>query len=250
MLPNGLDSQLSLSLSETSIASESLPGTGPACRSGMMPTPSVCGNYNRKGASAKSGDGLATAVASNLSLAAFPANPIALQESVRQVLTSAICGENVPGSSASLDLDGPSLRMCQESYRARAADSLLESSMIWPRWGTWSHGSLTAHATWERRTDGTECSLWPTPDVPNGGRSLPADATPTGATSKGKRQVGLHNAVKMWPTPTEQDSANNAGASQFDRNSLPLNAAVGGSLNPTWVEWLMGFPHEWTVCAP
>jgi hypothetical protein len=31
-------------------------------RSGMWPTPSVCGNYNRKGASATSGDGLATVV--------------------------------------------------------------------------------------------------------------------------------------------------------------------------------------------
>lgn len=31
-------------------------------RYGKWPTPSVCGNYNRKGASAKSGDGLATAV--------------------------------------------------------------------------------------------------------------------------------------------------------------------------------------------
>jgi hypothetical protein len=24
----------------------------------------------------------------------------------------------------------------------------------------------------------------------------------------------------------------------------------GGQLNPTWVEWLMGFPLEWTVCEP
>ena len=26
--------------------------------------------------------------------------------------------------------------------------------------------------------------------------------------------------------------------------------AIGGSLNPTWVEWLMGFPLGWTVCEP
>ena len=57
---------------------------------------------------------------------------------------------------------------------------------------------------------------------------------------------GLSTAVKMWPTPTGQDAENNAGPSQFNRNSLPLNAEVGGSLNPNWVEWLMGYPVGWT----
>lgn len=33
---------------------------------GLWPTPTVCGNYNRKGASANSGDGLATAVSRRL----------------------------------------------------------------------------------------------------------------------------------------------------------------------------------------
>lgn len=36
-------------------------------RQGLLPTPTVCGNYNRKGASANSGDGLATAVGGKLS---------------------------------------------------------------------------------------------------------------------------------------------------------------------------------------
>jgi len=51
----------------------------------------------------------------------------------------------------------------------------------------------------------------------------------------------------MWPTPTTQDASNNGGPSQYERNSLPLNAAAGGALNPTWVEWLMGFPLGWTA---
>jgi hypothetical protein len=51
----------------------------------------------------------------------------------------------------------------------------------------------------------------------------------------------------MYPTPTVQDASNNGGPSQYERNSLPLNAVAGGALNPTWVEWLMGFPLEWTA---
>ena len=53
---------------------------------------------------------------------------------------------------------------------------------------------------------------------------------------------------ETFPTPTVQDSANNGGSSQYERNSLPLNAVIGGALNPTWVEWLMGYPLGWTVC--
>jgi hypothetical protein len=50
----------------------------------------------------------------------------------------------------------------------------------------------------------------------------------------------------LWPTPTTQDAANNGGPSQASRHSPPLNSLVGGPLNPTWVEWLMGFPLGWT----
>jgi len=53
----------------------------------------------------------------------------------------------------------------------------------------------------------------------------------------------------MLPTPTVQDASNNGGPSQHKRNSLPLNAVAGGALNPTWVEWLMGFPLGWTDCG-
>jgi DNA (cytosine-5)-methyltransferase 1 len=48
------------------------------------------------------------------------------------------------------------------------------------------------------------------------------------------------------PTPTAQDAANNGGPSQSERNTPPLNAIVGGLLNPDWVEWLMGWPVGWT----
>ena len=51
---------------------------------------------------------------------------------------------------------------------------------------------------------------------------------------------------KMLPTPTVNDSKNNAGPSQYKRKGTNLNVAVGGKLNPAFVEFLMGFPMDWT----
>ena len=134
---------------------------------------------------------------------------------------------------------------------------------------------------------------------------------------EGMHSVGLKDWIRRWPTPTVQDAKNDAGPSQWDRNSDPLNVAVkrwptptqadgmgdpgnsgrdggenlrtavrdwptptatmhkgsspkamtrisgrsrerdcldfaaemggaSGQLNPTFVEWLMGFPKNWT----
>jgi DNA (cytosine-5)-methyltransferase 1 len=62
-------------------------------------------------------------------------------------------------------------------------------------------------------------------------------------------------AARLFPTPTVNDSKNNGSPSQYRRTSngkprdLQLNAVVGGALNPTWVEWLMGWPLGWTDCG-
>jgi hypothetical protein len=96
-------------------------------------------------------------------------------------------------------------------------------------------------------TDVTECGLWRTPDasIVTGGAANAEDRKRQG------HAIGLHdqvNTLSMWPTPTAQDASNNGGA--YERNSLPLNALIGGPLNPTWVEWLMGYPTEWTALKP
>ena len=50
----------------------------------------------------------------------------------------------------------------------------------------------------------------------------------------------------MYPTPTTQDAKNNANPSQMKRKIKPLNAVIGGRLNPNFVEYLMGFQQDWT----
>ena len=49
----------------------------------------------------------------------------------------------------------------------------------------------------------------------------------------------LNEAIRLSASPL-----------QHARNSAPLNVVAGGSLNPTWVEWLMGWPLGWTDLKP
>jgi hypothetical protein len=89
-------------------------------------------------------------------------------------------------------------------------------------------------------------AMWPTPtkEDSRGGVSQ----TPGGA-----RATGLNATVRMWGTPKAQD----ARCAKRDRGRGNMGEQVygsvdmtnGGSLNPTWVEWLMGFPPEWTALS-
>ena len=58
-------------------------------------------------------------------------------------------------------------------------------------------------------------------------------------------------AARMYPTPTAHDGKDcGTSPSQTGRNSPTLPVAAGGRLNPTWVEWLMGWPLGWTDLRP
>jgi DNA (cytosine-5)-methyltransferase 1 len=62
---------------------------------------------------------------------------------------------------------------------------------------------------------------------------------------------GLATAVSRCATPTARDwKSGKASDATMERNSRPLSEQIGGSLNPTWVEWLMGWPLGWTDLKP
>ena len=96
-------------------------------------------------------------------------------------------------------------------------------------------------------TVGTESGLLPTP--------VSYDATPGGPNNHYK---GLgHMARHKWPTPCAGDDRDRGNLShkaiqrrQSLGKQLMLSMVVdknSGALNPTWVEWLMGFPLGWTA---
>ena len=79
--------------------------------------------------------------------------------------------------------------------------------------------------------------------------------TPTWRDSRDRTYYGggdlaLSGAVKAWPTPASRDYRH-PNKSPYSRRGggkkgEQLPNAVGGQLNPKWVEWLMAFPLGWT----
>ena len=95
----------------------------------------------------------------------------------------------------------------------------------------------------------TAVKSWPTP--------LATDGTKGGPNQKGgKGDLRLASAVHQFPTPTVNDAKNSTlPPSQLSHDNIPgallrLGVASGGQLNPTWVEWLMGWPFGWTDLKP
>jgi hypothetical protein len=93
--------------------------------------------------------------------------------------------------------------------------------------------------------------IWPPPDANMGVGGRSSKTAPTGKRANGtKQQITLNDAAK-WATPLSRDHrSGKASQATHDKNSRPLSEQVGGSLNPSWVELLMGWPEGWTDLAP
>lgn len=70
----------------------------------------------------------------------------------------------------------------------------------------------------------------------------------------GKPSLNMMASKNLWPTPTASEASRGDSPSSRRRNTPNLSCQVnmqnenhGGHLNPQWVEWLMGYPYEWTA---
>ena len=181
--------------------------------------------------------------------------------------SEAVCGNTWRESSAKYCRISSSWK----THRCLWEEDLEPSSLTLPQWGMMLNGVLWERITPPPLTNEIGSGCWVgTPTATMSVRSeefakgrLPQPAefvrqwpTPRagnpGSRPNGKGGKVLAEEVKksvMWPTPTAQDAKNNGAPSQMERNTKPLNAEVGGALNPTWVEWLMGWPLGWTDCG-
>ena len=126
-------------------------------------------------------------------------------------------------------------------------EGLTVFSETWPRSGTMQSGIAYRLPPLVRLTDETGFGLWRTPCAGDAERGVYASREKMDARLDGGGQLSLSNQVKhqhLWPTPTICGNYNRKGASKTSGDGLAT--AVGGTLNPTWVEWLMGFPPGWT----
>lgn len=132
-------------------------------------------------------------------------------------------------------------------------------------------GSLVRTLLASSRWHSTMCWLtWKVSGTPRGRllfRLLPSmrdtDGTASGsllATPTAKANQ-LAPSMKKWkscaallPTPQARDYKGAAQRAKYgDESSLPAAVGThitGGSLNPPWLEWLMGFPEGWTDLEP
>jgi hypothetical protein len=190
-----------------------------------------------------------------LYLAGFHAKTLAPQEKAQELMENeAECGEKWRASFTKYDPDSSLWRTHQCSLLG-GLDEFLET---WPQWGLMRDGECWEQQTLAQTIRGTESGLsekLPTP---------PASDYKSQPTSKSWKAKGAINyklsnpeIQEKWPTPR---SCSAMAATLTDKGDRFPNletvmarmdkTTVGGKLNPTWVEWLMGWPLGWTDLKP
>lgn len=155
-------------------------------------------------------------------------------------------------------------------------------SRTWSRQAITSSCSILKLRLSVRGTEDRECSLWPTPTALDPAKERMKSTQQAGNS---RHSLDLPRAVRIWPTPRANEGKDRLQHVPPSRMKDPrkcnltqavamdqmfatpcardyrtgqrkryenkarannLNDQIAGQLNPTWVEWLMGFPIGWT----
>ena len=178
-----------------------------------------------------------------------------------------------PGSSEAQKMTEISGRKCCELLKLYKVDGLLgrmSKALLTSQWAssaaflTWKASDINAspffclHVQKARSTEeiafGSLLQMWPTPQHRDW-KSGQAERY----TNK-KHSNDLNDAVRMWPTPRASEHKDTGPVGSKSHTHMLekkyLCAEVkdphqpSGQLNPTWVEWLMGFPTGHTELKP
>jgi len=141
----------------------------------------------------------------------------------------------------------PNLHLWKTAQLSLLGDSEL-SSVTWPRSGMTAGGECWELPMLEPTISVTDSgSLLPTPcSIDSGSGRFNTSV----GSSKQRPTLALMARKNLWPTPTAHNAKETNAPSESERNTPTLAAQVGGKLNPTWVEWLMGWPLGWTDLKP
>jgi len=198
----------------------------------------------------------------------FHARTYLLQEKAQELMEKPLeCGEKWQGSFAKYDPSTHSLK----THQCSLFEDSTESCQTLPKWGLMRNGEC-----WEQQMSAHPIKetvfgfMLPTPVASDGttgsviGKNDTFYTTSTGMPRKVNQNgidgsVGLGRLVQMWPTPVTRDYKDTGTKESMTRQrnkrqspglALVVGAETGGKLNPTWTEWLMGWPLEWTELKP
>jgi len=99
-------------------------------------------------------------------------------------------------------------------------------------------------------------NLWRTPQSIDAKGAIHRSTKTFGKRKETDPQVTLADQVELFPTPTSGDCKNRMTSEKAKRlyqsgpTLVDVTQSLGGMLNPTWVEWLMGWPLGWTALEP
>lgn len=211
------------------------------------------------------------------SLRASRASRSVVPDNAKGTKTNAICGRKPSASFARYDPDGRCWKTYQDCFQfaTEAGDPTTDESLLTLPTAGWMHGGVLCRLPkLERRISGDGSgfiatptatanqlcpsmakhpgcrAIWPTPNTMD---HLPQRSDEALARAKTKGGCSnLREVVARFPTMTARDSRTFKGnvPPPGHTGAESLAQTVGGTLNPRWVEWLMGWPIGWVSLEP